>query len=96
MMSVSVSLSHSLIRYGEDDHFTRHSSLELHSILPQSELHSLPGGHLPHVSSPILFSRLCLDYLERTRSISPLYLSQQQAKGSTPTPQPEIRYQRID
>lgn len=54
-----------MYRYGTNDHFTSHSSLELYNILPSSEIVSLPGGHLAHVTSPKVFSRIVLEFLEK-------------------------------
>lgn len=53
----------SLVIYGEDDHFTKKSCLELASLLPNAEVASLPGGHLPHVTSPLQFVKLVNDFL---------------------------------
>lgn len=55
----------SLVVYGEDDHFTKKGCLELHSLLPNSEIASLPGGHLPHVTSPLEFVHLVEEFLHR-------------------------------
>jgi proline iminopeptidase len=45
-----------LVVHGADDHFTKESSLELHGLIPSSTLRSLPGGHLPHITSPKEFA----------------------------------------
>jgi pimeloyl-ACP methyl ester carboxylesterase len=47
-----------LVVYGSEDHFTRESSLELHALLPNSKISSLPGGHLPHITSPKEFAAM--------------------------------------
>lgn len=49
-----------LVIYGDDDHFTKKDSLQLHQLLSHSELKSLPGGHLAHVGSPKELARLLL------------------------------------
>jgi pimeloyl-ACP methyl ester carboxylesterase len=50
--------------YGADDHFTKDQSLELHRLLPNSELLSLPGGHLAHVTSPKEFASIILTFMD--------------------------------
>lgn len=52
-----------LVVFGEDDHFTKKDSLQLHSLLPHSELKSLPGGHLAHLTSPKQFAQLVRDFV---------------------------------
>jgi pimeloyl-ACP methyl ester carboxylesterase len=47
-----------LIIYGSDDHFTRKDSFHLHGLIKGSILQELPGGHLPHVTSPKRFAEL--------------------------------------
>lgn len=54
-----------LVVYGQDDHFTKDASLQLHRLLPHSELRSLPGGHLAHVTAPKEFARLVADYVAK-------------------------------
>lgn len=54
-----------LVVYGEDDHFTKKDSFQLHSLLPHSELKSLPGGHLAHLTSPKQFARLVKDFVAK-------------------------------
>lgn len=51
-----------LVVYGEDDHFTKKDSFQLHSLLPRSELKSLPGGHLAHLTSPKQFARFVKEF----------------------------------
>jgi pimeloyl-ACP methyl ester carboxylesterase len=53
----------SLIVYGEDDHFTKKDSMILHDLLAHSRLQGMPGGHLPHLTSPKLFATHVLDFL---------------------------------
>lgn len=50
-----------LVVYGQQDHFTKEASMQLHRLLPHSELRSLPGGHLAHVTAPKEFARLVSD-----------------------------------
>jgi pimeloyl-ACP methyl ester carboxylesterase len=52
-----------LVVYGEDDHFTKKDSLQLHGLLPNSVLRGLPGGHLAHVTSPQLFAEIVKDFI---------------------------------
>ena len=54
-----------MVIYGEDDHFTKKDSLQIHSLLPNSVLASLPGGHLAHVGSPKQFSSLIAGFVGR-------------------------------
>jgi 3-oxoadipate enol-lactonase len=54
-----------LLLYGEDDTFTKQGSLMLKKLIPNSELQSLPGGHLPHLSSPKLFSDVVVGFLKK-------------------------------
>jgi pimeloyl-ACP methyl ester carboxylesterase len=52
-----------LIVHGDDDHFTKASSLELHGLIKGSTLRSLPGGHLPHITSPDLFADMIVAHI---------------------------------
>uniref|UniRef100_A0A7S2XZC0 AB hydrolase-1 domain-containing protein n=1 Tax=Fibrocapsa japonica TaxID=94617 RepID=A0A7S2XZC0_9STRA len=52
-----------LIIYGQDDHFTRKGSEHLHQIIQASEIVAMPGGHLPHVTSPKLFAELVENFI---------------------------------
>jgi pimeloyl-ACP methyl ester carboxylesterase len=52
-----------LVVYGSEDHFTKQSSIELHSILSNSQLVSLPGGHLPHLTSPKKFAEMSMVFI---------------------------------
>ena len=54
-----------LLIYGDDDHFTKKDSIALNSLIPNSELVSMPGGHLPHVTSPLLFANIIKNFIER-------------------------------
>ncbi len=54
-----------LIIYGADDHFTKPSSIELHGYLKNSVMRSLPGGHLPHITSPKAFVTLVHGFLKQ-------------------------------
>ena len=62
-----------LVLYGVDDHFTRHSSellFELMSINNRDEivkLQGIPGGHLPHLSSPKLFAASVMAFVENVK-----------------------------
>lgn len=49
-----------LVIFGEQDHFTKKDSLQIHELLPNSQLRSLPGGHLAHVSSPKVVAQMLL------------------------------------
>jgi hypothetical protein len=49
--------------HGDDDHFTKASSLELHGLIKGSTLRSLPGGHLPHITSPDLFADMIVAHI---------------------------------
>ena len=51
-----------LIIHGEDDHFTRKDSLRLHELINGSQLLSLPGGHLPHITSPKRFAEMIVSF----------------------------------
>jgi len=55
--------SPTLIVYGNDDHFTKKSSLKLFRIIDKSKLKGMNGGHLPHVSQPQEFALLVLDFI---------------------------------
>jgi pimeloyl-ACP methyl ester carboxylesterase len=53
-----------LIVYGEEDKFTKKDSLELHKLIKKSVLKSIARcGHLPHVSSPKIFTKIVTDFL---------------------------------
>lgn len=52
-----------LILYGDIDSFTKPGSLMLHSLVNNSKLEALPGGHLPHISKPKLFSEKIVSFL---------------------------------
>mmetsp|Transcript_3388 Transcript_3388/g.5269 ORF Transcript_3388/g.5269 Transcript_3388/m.5269 type:complete len:298 (+) Transcript_3388:94-987(+) len=53
-----------LVIYGSEDHFTKPDSLQIHGLLPNSELTSLPGGHLAHVTSPKAFAALVTSFVD--------------------------------
>lgn len=53
-----------LVVYGESDHFTKKDSFQLHSLLPRSEMKSLPGGHLAHIASPKQFVQMVRDFVQ--------------------------------
>ena len=73
-----------LIVHGADDHFTKASSLQLRELItrnqqmpgagagqgPNSLLKSLPGGHLPHITSPRLFAEMILTHVKATTTTS--------------------------
>ena len=58
-----------LILYGDIDSFTKPGSLELHSLINNSKLEALPGGHLPHISEPKLFSKKIISFLHENNSV---------------------------
>ena len=60
-----------LVVYGEHDNFTKHGSLELLEHLPRAEPHALPGGHLPHLTSPKPFSEALLAFLASFAEVAP-------------------------
>ena len=51
-----------LIR-GADDTFTGHTTARLRSLLRRVDVVTLPGGHLPHVTSSLGFARVARDFL---------------------------------
>jgi pimeloyl-ACP methyl ester carboxylesterase len=54
-----------LIVHGTDDHFTKKDSYALYKLISNSELQSLPGGHLPHVTSPKKFAHIITEFVSR-------------------------------
>lgn len=56
--------SPTLIIYGKDDHFTRKDSLSLHELIAGSQIKSLPGGHLPHITSPKEFASMISNFAQ--------------------------------
>ena len=50
-----------LIR-GADDTFTGHTTARLRSLLRRVDVVTLPGGHLPHVTSSLAFARAARDF----------------------------------
>ena len=59
-----------LIVHGTDDHFTKESSVELHGLIQGSTLRSLPGGHLPHITSPGLFADMIVAHILSAHAVS--------------------------
>ena len=49
--------------YGADDTFTGATTDALLALLPDADKVALPGGHLPHLTSPKAFARLVLDFV---------------------------------
>jgi pimeloyl-ACP methyl ester carboxylesterase len=58
-------MNFSIIFSGTDDHFTKKDSFRLNELIANSELQSLPGGHLPHVTSPKAFAHMITDFIQR-------------------------------
>jgi len=54
-----------LIIYGDSDRFTKTLSFELKTYLQNSQLFSIPGGHLAHVSCPQFFSNTVVDFISQ-------------------------------
>lgn len=59
-----------LLVYGEEDHFTKKDSLALYALLTARdgagcELVGMPGGHLPHLTSPRLFADIIMKFVRR-------------------------------
>jgi 2-hydroxymuconate-semialdehyde hydrolase len=52
-----------LVVYGSEDHFTKEASLELATLLPHSQIKSLPGGHLSHITSPKEFANMIHSFI---------------------------------
>jgi pimeloyl-ACP methyl ester carboxylesterase len=52
-----------LLVRGADDSFTGHTTARLRSLLRRVDVVTLPGGHLPHVTSSDLFARAVRDFL---------------------------------
>ena len=58
--------------YGADDTFTGQTTDALLALLPNAEKRALPGGHLPHVTSPAAFADSVIDFFgaAETRAIT--------------------------
>lgn len=52
-----------LLVRGAEDTFTGHTTARLEALLPRASVTTLPGGHLPHVTSSLAFSRAALHFL---------------------------------
>ena len=52
-----------LLVYGTNDTFTGDTSKKLAQLLPNARLAPLPGGHLPHLTSPRAFADLAATFL---------------------------------
>ena len=52
-----------LLVRGADDSFTGHTTARLRSLLRRVDVVTLPGGHLPHVTSSHAFARVVCDFL---------------------------------
>ncbi len=52
-----------LLVRGADDSFTGHTTARLRSLLRRVDVVTLPGGHLPHVTSSLAFARAARDFL---------------------------------
>eukprot|EP01038_Epipyxis_sp_PR26KG_P009116 gene9116-12297_t len=57
-----------LIIYGESDHFTQKQSFQLYELIKNSSIRSLPGGHLPHITSPREFVQLIYEFLDNKKT----------------------------
>jgi len=57
--------SPTLIIYGNDDHFTKTSSMKLSSLINNSKLIGMDGGHLPHVSKPQEFASIVMEFIKK-------------------------------
>jgi pimeloyl-ACP methyl ester carboxylesterase len=92
-----------LIVYGADDHFTKASSLQLRELITRNQqlpgtlsetgsgreslLKSLPGGHLPHITSPRLFAEMIMSHVTAT-SASTMTTTTTDTTTSIPSPLP--------
>ena len=52
-----------LLVRGAEDTFTGHTTARLRSLLRRVDVVTLPGGHLPHVTSSLAFARAARDFL---------------------------------
>jgi len=52
-----------LLVRGADDTFTGHTTARLRSLLRRIDVVTLPGGHLPHVTSSLAFARAARDFV---------------------------------
>ena len=52
-----------LLVRGADDSFTGHTTARLRSLLRRVDVVTLPGGHLPHVTSSLAFARAARDFV---------------------------------
>ncbi len=52
-----------LLVRGAEDTFTGHTTARLRSLLRRVDVVTLPGGHLPHVTSSLAFARAAGDFL---------------------------------
>ena len=52
-----------LLVRGAEDTFTGHTTARLRSLLRHVDVVTLPGGHLPHVTSSLAFARVVQDFL---------------------------------
>lgn len=55
------------IVYGNDDHFTKASSMKLFHLIDNSKLVGMKGGHLPHITQPKEFASIVFDFLRSIR-----------------------------
>ena len=51
-----------LLVRGANDSFTGHTTARLRSLLRRVDVVTLPGGHLPHVTSSLAFARVARDF----------------------------------
>ena len=54
--------------HGADDTFTGQTTAALLALLPDADVRALPGGHLPHLTSPKAFAAAVADFLRPAES----------------------------